>query len=77
MKNQAETTGRGEPTQPPLVPLTEEEIRTAPLRLARTIKELEDLEEEHKDARADQAAERKKLRGQITSLAGQIRSQGR
>jgi len=60
-----------------LIPLSAEELKAAPLKLAKAIKALEDLEEEHKESRSEQAAERKKLRGTIASLAGQIRSQGR
>lgn len=63
--------------QPSLVPLTDEEMKTAPLRMANAQKELEDLEAEHKESRAEQAAERKKVRGRLSSLASQIRSQGR
>lgn len=76
-KIRARTTPDPEPIQPPLVPLTEEEVRTAPRRLALAIKDLEDLEEEHKESRAQQAAARTKLRGTIAALASQIRSQGR
>lgn len=65
------------PTQPPLVPLTEEELKSAPGRLAKAIEELEQLEAAHKEVRTEQSAARKKLRGQISSLASQIRSQGR
>jgi hypothetical protein len=65
------------PEQRELVPLTEEERKALPGKLATTIKKLEDLEEEHKEARSDQAAERKKLRGQISAMAGQLRSGGR
>lgn len=74
--------GNGKPKddqaeQPPLVPLTAEELAAAPGLLAKAVKELEDLETEHKEARTDQSAERKKVRQRISSLAGQIRSQGR
>jgi hypothetical protein len=65
------------PIQPPLVPLTDAERTALPGRLATAIKKLEDLEEEHKELRAAQAAERKKLRGQISAMAGQLRSGGR
>lgn len=65
------------PEQKPLIPLTDEEMKAAPKKLANLIKDLEELEAEHKEVHAKQAKERKKVRGQIASLAGQIRSQGR
>lgn len=61
--------------QAPLIPLTEEELKNAPRQLAGFIKERE--EREHKKVRSEQAKEKKKLNGQISALAGQIRTQGR
>lgn len=63
--------------QPPLVPLTDEELQAAGPKLAGLVKDLEDLDAAHKVVRTAQAKARKKLRGQMAALAGQIRSQGR
>ncbi len=65
------------PEQPALVPLSEQELKEAPRRLANLIEELDQLEAEHKEVRAGQAKQRKKISGQIKAIAGQIRHQGR
>lgn len=65
------------PEQKELIPLTDEELAEAPRQLANYIKELEDLEAEHKEVREEHSAERKRVRGRIASLAQQIRQQGR
>jgi hypothetical protein len=73
----ARDVGKKKPSQPPLIPLTDEELKAAPRKLANLIEELEELEAEHKTVRAEQTKARKKVNGQIKALAGQIRHQGR
>ncbi len=63
--------------QPPLVPLSEDELKKAGKKLAGKIRELEDLEAEHKELREEQKAERTKLKGEIAAIATTIRQQGR
>jgi len=51
-------------------------LQEAPKKLANAINEVEGLEAEHKEVKAGQSAEWKKLRAKITSLAGQSRQFG-
>ena len=53
------------------------DLNEAPKELANAINEVEGLETEHKEVKARQSAEWKKLRVKITSLAWQIRRPGR
>ena len=53
------------------------DLNEAPKKLANAINEVEGLETEHKEVKARQSAEWKKLRVKITSLAWQIRRPGR
>lgn len=65
------------PEQAALIPLSAEELAAAPKKLAGLIDTLDELEREHKEIRAEQGKERKKVQGQIRALASQIRTQGR
>jgi hypothetical protein len=63
--------------QPALVPMAQDEVLTAGRKLAAKVRDLEQLEEEHKAAREEQRAERTKLREEIGAIASTIRTQGR
>jgi len=63
--------------QPPLVPLSEEEMQKAGKKLARMTGELEAMEVDHAEIRKEQKTERDKLRSDINGLAQTIRDQGR
>lgn len=63
--------------QPPLVDLTDEEKAALPSNLATAVKELEDLEAEHKKIRRAQGKERKQVNAKISAYASQIRNGGR
>jgi len=63
--------------QPLLVPMSDEELRTAGRTLARMIRELEGLKVTHMAVRAEQKAERERLAEKIASLAQTISQQGR
>jgi hypothetical protein len=63
--------------QPPLVPMSDEELRTAGRKLAMMIRELDDIRGSHAAVRAEQKAERETLGKKIASLAQTIVQQGR
>jgi hypothetical protein len=63
--------------QPPLVPMSEEELQRAGKRLARLTGELNAMEIDHAEIRKEQKTERDKLRSDILGLAETIRQQGR
>ena len=52
-------------------------LQEAPKKLANAINDVEGLEAEHKEVKARQSTEWRKLRANIASLAGQIRQLGR
>ena len=52
------------------------DLKEAPKNLANAINDVEGLEAEHKEVKARQSAEWKKLRAKMTSLGGQIRQLG-
>lgn len=63
--------------QPPLVPLSEDEMQKAGKKLARMTGELEAMEVDHAQIRKEQKTERDKLRSDIHGLAQTIRETGR
>jgi hypothetical protein len=63
--------------QPSLVPMSDEELRTAGRTLARMIRDLNELKVKHTAVRAEQKAERERLTEKIASLAQTISQQGR
>lgn len=66
-----------EPIQPPLVPLTEEEVAELQKNLPVWIGELKALETKHAGLRAEMKAERADLQKRIDNAAQQLRQQGR
>lgn len=64
-------------TQPPLVPMGEEELQRAGQRLARLTGELAAMEIDHAEIRREQKTERAMLHMEILGLAETIRQQGR
>ena len=66
-----------EATQPPLVPLTEQEKAQLPGNLAAAVQELEEMERQHKKVASDNAKDRKQVKAKISSYASQIAGQGR
>lgn len=65
-----------EPFQPPLIPLTEEEIHTRGKQLARMTLELRRLREDHADVKKEFAEEERLLDSRIRKLAESIRDGG-
>jgi hypothetical protein len=63
--------------QPALVPMSAAEVKDAGRKLAAKVRELEDLELEHKELREEQRAERKTLKEAISAIARTVRQQGR
>ncbi len=66
-----------EDAQPPLVPLSEDEMKAAGLKLAHKVRELEELEVEHDKERKAMREGEKGLREEIAAIASTIRSAGR
>jgi predicted nucleic acid-binding Zn-ribbon protein len=63
--------------QPPLIPLSPEELEAAGKKLAEKVRELEELKEQHEEGRKFMSEARKKLEGEISSIASTIRQHGR
>lgn len=63
--------------QPPLIPLSPEELEAAGKKLAEKVRELEELKKAHDAERKDMSEDRKKLEGEISSIASTIREHGR
>lgn len=63
--------------QPPLVPMSEEEVKAAGRKLAQKVRELKDMTTAHQGQRAEMKAERTALRDEIETIAQTIRQQGR
>jgi hypothetical protein len=66
-----------EDPQPPLVPMTDEELRAAAREMAQLVGELETLKEEHAEIRKEHKAEEKTVSDRIEAIASTVRSQGR
>ena len=63
-----------EDAQPPLVPMTTEELQDAGRQLARLTGALAEMETDHAAIRKEQKTERDKLRSEILGLAYTIRT---
>lgn len=63
--------------QPPLVPLSEKELKDAGKKLAGLVRDLEDLTTSHQGLRAEMKAERTAVREEMAAVAQTIRQQGR
>lgn len=66
-----------EDSQPPLVPMSQDEVSKAGRTLAAKIRELEEMEADHGEERKMKKAERDSLRGSIAAIASTIRAMGR
>lgn len=66
-----------EDTQPPLVPMSADELAAAARLLAAKIREREELVGEHAEQQAEFKAARETLDNDIAAIASTIRSQGR
>lgn len=66
-----------EPIQPPLVPLTEEEILERQKELPALIGTLEDMKTNHAGQRSQMKSERSELQKRINNMAQQLRQNGR
>ncbi|MBI4636124.1 MAG: hypothetical protein HY727_07210 [Candidatus Rokubacteria bacterium] len=78
-KARAEASGalNGEQAQPPLIPLSDAELRQAGKTLADLIRQLRDLKANHKASREAQREARDALAAEIEAVASTIRTQGR
>ena len=66
-----------EQAQPPLIPMSHDELDTAARDLAGKIAELEEMEADHRDRRKAMRDTRNALLATIGAVASTIRSQGR
>jgi hypothetical protein len=66
-----------EEAQPALIPMSEDELRSAGRELAVKVAELEELEADHAEIRKAQRKERDGLKKKIAAIASTIRQQGR
>jgi len=66
-----------EPAQPPLVPLSDDEVDEHQRTLPKLIGELADLKTMHQGRRAEMKKERSELQERINNIAQQLRDQGR
>ena len=63
--------------QPPLVPMSEQEVKDAGRKLAGLVRELKDMTTKHQGVRTEMKAERTALREEMEAVAQTIRQQGR
>ena len=63
--------------QPPLVPMSDAELKAAGKKLAQKVRELEDMKKEHAEESTARAADRKALQDEISAIASTIRQHGR
>ena len=63
--------------QPPLVPMTDKEVKDAGRKLAGLVRDLKEMTTAHQGKRAEMKAERTALREEIEAVAQTIRQQGR
>lgn len=66
-----------ETVQPPLIPLSEEELRSAAEKLAQRIADLEALKKVHAEERKTMKEAEDDLENEISSIASTIREHGR
>lgn len=66
-----------EQAQPPLIPMSREEMDEAARDLAQDVAVLEEMERSHAEARKAMRQEREAVMARIASTASTIRSQGR
>ena len=66
-----------EDAQPPLVPMSDAEIKAAGKKLAQKVRDLEVLKKEDAEAASDAKEQRDKLANEISAIASTIRSHGR
>jgi len=63
--------------QPPLIPMSAEEMQAAGQKLAEKIRELEDLKKVHTKERTTMKKDRDKLATEVSAIASTIRQHGR
>jgi hypothetical protein len=63
--------------QPPLIPMTDDELRAAGRKLATLVRELADMSADHALKRTEMKTRRDEKREEIETLAQSIRQQGR
>ena len=63
--------------QPPLIPMSEDELRMASQHLANLVRDLERMKAEHAEEKRQMRDDEKVLEKEISSTAQSIRQQGR
>jgi len=63
--------------QPPLVPMTDAELKAAGSKLAQKVRELEDMKKEHAEEATERSNDRKGLQDEVSAIASTIRRHGR
>jgi hypothetical protein len=63
--------------QPPLIPMSDAELKKAGTKLAEKVRELEDMKKEHAEEATMRSNDRKGLQDEISAIASTIRSHGR
>jgi len=66
-----------EDAQPPLIPLSEDELKQAGKKLAMKVRELEEMEVEHDKERKGMGEAEKAVKEEMAAIASTIRSAGR
>jgi F0F1-type ATP synthase membrane subunit b/b' len=66
-----------EDVQPPLIPMSDEELKKAGREMANLVHLLEDMEEEHAETNKEYREERDRVRKELSALASTFRQQGR
>jgi len=63
--------------QPPLIPMSEAELKEAGQKLASKVRELEDMKREHAAEAKERSEDRAGLQAEISAIASTIRQHGR
>lgn len=63
--------------QPPLIPMSDTELKAAGRKLAQKVRELEDMKKEHAEDATERSHDRKTLQDEVLAIASTIRQHGR
>jgi hypothetical protein len=63
--------------QPPLIPMSDVELKAAGKQLAQKVRELEDMKREHAAEAKERSEDRAGLQAEVSAIASTIRQHGR
>jgi hypothetical protein len=76
-KKERKAAREADSAQPPLIPMSDDEMHKAGKKLAKKVADLEEMELEHDETRKEMRKDEANLKGEIAAIASTITNQGR